>query len=181
MGRAVAGSDPAGAVSGSGALGRSRSWMPIGREVCWIGGSRDNLRIASRNWSARFLLMARAQRFTLARNRREPGALAGIQSEEPRQARGSVGSEPSVGARPRLAPPTASGPAAMLSKLLPANEHPLERALRVLLGLGLLSLVFLGPKTPWGWIGLVPLATGLLGSCPLYTLLGISTCPLKRT
>ena len=66
-----------------------------------------------------------------------------------------------------------------MSKLLPANEHPLERGLRVLLGIGLLSLAFVGPRTPWGYLGLVPLATGLLGSCPLYTLLGLSTCPVK--
>lgn len=65
--------------------------------------------------------------------------------------------------------------------LLPKNEHPIERILRVAVGVALLSLVFVGPKTPWGWIGLVPIATGLLGSCPLYTLFGLSTCPLKRT
>ncbi len=67
----------------------------------------------------------------------------------------------------------------MLSRLLAVNEHPLERVLRVVLGLGLLAIVFVGPKTPWGWIGLVPLATGLIGSCPLYTLFGFSTCPLS--
>jgi len=66
----------------------------------------------------------------------------------------------------------------MLSRLLAVNEHPIERALRVVLGLGLLALVFVGPKTPWGWIGLVPLATGLIGSCPLYSLFGLSTCPI---
>ena len=66
-----------------------------------------------------------------------------------------------------------------MSKLLPSNEHPLERVLRVILGLGLLSLAFIGPKTSWGYLGLVPLATGLLGSCPLYTLLGLSTCSVK--
>jgi len=54
-----------------------------------------------------------------------------------------------------------------------------ERGLRVILGLGVLSLAFLGPKTPWGYLGLVPLATGLLGSCPLYTLFGWSTCSTK--
>jgi Protein of unknown function (DUF2892) len=67
----------------------------------------------------------------------------------------------------------------MLAKILPTNEHPIERALRVLVGLVLLSLVVLGPKTLWGLVGVVPLATGLLGSCPLYTLFGISTCPTK--
>ncbi len=65
----------------------------------------------------------------------------------------------------------------MSSRLLPINEHPIERAVRVLLGLGLLAIVFIGPKTPWGLIGILPLATGLLGSCPLYTLLGWNTCP----
>jgi hypothetical protein len=60
------------------------------------------------------------------------------------------------------------------------NEGTFDRALRVILGLVLLSLVFLGPQTPWGWIGLVPLATGLIGWCPLYTLLGIRTCPMQK-
>lgn len=64
--------------------------------------------------------------------------------------------------------------------LMPRNEHPIERGARVALGLGLLAIVFVGPHTPWGWIGLVPLATGLLGTCPIYTLLGISTCPAKQ-
>ncbi|MGE0442897.1 MAG: DUF2892 domain-containing protein [Gemmatimonadales bacterium] len=68
----------------------------------------------------------------------------------------------------------------MAANLLPRNEHPIERGLRVLVGLGLLAMVFVGPKTPWGWLGIVPLATGLIGSCPLYTLLGINTCPLDR-
>lgn len=67
-----------------------------------------------------------------------------------------------------------------MKSLLPANEHPIERALRVVLGLAVLSLVFVGPKTPWAWLGLIPLATGLLGSCPLYTLFGISTCSTKQ-
>ncbi len=69
----------------------------------------------------------------------------------------------------------------MASKALPTNEHNIERAVRVLLGIGLLSLVFVGPKTLWGLIGIIPLATGLIGSCPLYTVLGISTCPMKKS
>lgn len=64
----------------------------------------------------------------------------------------------------------------MLDKLLPKNEHTLDRAVRVVLGLALLSLAFVGPHAWWGWLGLVPLATGLLGSCPLYTLMGVSSC-----
>lgn len=69
----------------------------------------------------------------------------------------------------------------MLAKILPNNEHPMERVARVVVGLVLLALVFVGPQTPWGLIGVVPLLTGLLGSCPIYTLLGMSTCPVKRS
>lgn len=60
--------------------------------------------------------------------------------------------------------------------MLPVNEHPIDRILRVALGLVLLSLAFVGPATPWGWLGLVPLLTGLVGSCPLYTAVGLRTC-----
>ena len=67
----------------------------------------------------------------------------------------------------------------MSSSLLPKNEHPVERVVRVVAGLGLLSLVFVGPKTMWGLLGIVPILTGALGSCPLYTLFGFSTCPTK--
>ncbi len=66
-----------------------------------------------------------------------------------------------------------------MANLMPTNEHPVERVLRVILGLGLLALAFVGPKTPWGYLGIVLLATGLLGTCPLYTLFGWSTCPVK--
>jgi hypothetical protein len=60
------------------------------------------------------------------------------------------------------------------------NEGTVDRVLRVIGGAALLSLVFVGPETPWGWIGVVPLVTGLLGNCPVYSLLGISTCPVKQ-
>jgi hypothetical protein len=59
------------------------------------------------------------------------------------------------------------------------NEGTVDRTLRVVLGLAVLSLAFIGPRTPWGYIGLVPLLTGAVGMCPLYTLLGFSTCPAK--
>lgn len=65
--------------------------------------------------------------------------------------------------------------------LLPTNENPIERIARVALGIGLLSIAFVGPATPWGWLGLLPLVTGLLGSCPLYTVLGFSTCKVKTS
>ncbi len=67
----------------------------------------------------------------------------------------------------------------MSDKLLKRNEGSLDRGLRVVMGIGLLSLVFVGPQTLWGLIGLVPLITGLFGSCPIYSLLGWRTCPLK--
>ena len=56
------------------------------------------------------------------------------------------------------------------------NIHNVERVIRVVLGLAVLSLVFVGPQTLWGLIGLLPIATGLIGWCPPYQLLGISTC-----
>jgi len=55
------------------------------------------------------------------------------------------------------------------------NEGPLDRILRVIVGLVVLSLVFVGPKTAWGYLGVIPLLTGLVGFCPLYALLRIST------
>lgn len=58
-----------------------------------------------------------------------------------------------------------------------ANVGNIDRTLRIVLGLVLLSLVVVGPKTLWGLLGLVPLATGLMRFCPVYPLLGISTCP----
>lgn len=60
------------------------------------------------------------------------------------------------------------------------NEGTIDRVLRVVAGAALVSLVFVGPQTAWGWIGVVPLVTGLLGNCPVYSLLGISTCPVKQ-
>jgi hypothetical protein len=67
-----------------------------------------------------------------------------------------------------------------MASFLSRNEHPIERVVRVALGLGLISIAFVGPQTPWGWLGVIPLATGLIGSCPLYTVLGINTCPLAK-
>ena len=59
------------------------------------------------------------------------------------------------------------------------NEGAVDRAGRVVLGLALLGLVFFGPHTPWGWVGLVPLATGVVGVCPLYAPFRLSTCARK--
>jgi hypothetical protein len=61
----------------------------------------------------------------------------------------------------------------------PRNEGNIDRVLRVIIGLAVISLVFAGPKTPWAWVGAIPLVTGLIGRCPLYSLLGINTCGIR--
>jgi len=63
---------------------------------------------------------------------------------------------------------------------MPINEGAIDRVLRVILGLAILSLAFFGPQSTWAWLGLVPLLTGLAGFCPAYALLGIRTCPANR-
>lgn len=68
-----------------------------------------------------------------------------------------------------------------MSKLFPRNEHTIDRGIRIVAGVGLLSLLAVGPVPGWGLaglIGLVPLVTGAIGSCPIYTVLGISSCPM---
>jgi len=60
------------------------------------------------------------------------------------------------------------------------NIHPIERVVRVIAGIVLISLAFVGPANKWFLLGLIPLATGLSGWCPPYALLGISTCPRKN-
>lgn len=67
-----------------------------------------------------------------------------------------------------------------MSKLFPVNEHPVERGLRVVLGLSLVGLAAAGTIGAWGYVGALPILTGLFGSCPLYTVLGFSTCPVKE-
>jgi hypothetical protein len=59
------------------------------------------------------------------------------------------------------------------------NVGGIDRVLRILVGLALISLVFVGPKVIWGWVGLVPLLTGIFRFCPAYKLLGLNTCPTK--
>jgi hypothetical protein len=59
------------------------------------------------------------------------------------------------------------------------NEGGLDRGLRIIAGLVLIALTLTGTIGLWGWIGLLPIATGLIGWCPAYTLLGINTCSLK--
>lgn len=56
------------------------------------------------------------------------------------------------------------------------NVGGFDRFVRLLLGMALLTLIFVGPKTLWGLIGLAPLLTGAFRTCPLYRLVGINTC-----
>jgi hypothetical protein len=55
------------------------------------------------------------------------------------------------------------------------NVGTVDRTIRIVLGLALIAMVFVGPKTPWGWIGIVPLLTGVVSWCALYQVLGIRT------
>lgn len=62
-----------------------------------------------------------------------------------------------------------------------SNVGSIDRVLRVVLGVVLIALTLMGTIGAWGWIGLVPLATAALGFCPLYSVLGFSTCPMKKS
>lgn len=61
-----------------------------------------------------------------------------------------------------------------------ANVGGIDRVLRIVAGLVLIALALTGTIGVWGWIGVVPLATGLIGWCPAYPLLGMSTCKVKN-
>jgi hypothetical protein len=60
------------------------------------------------------------------------------------------------------------------------NEGTLDRGLRIAAGLALIGMAVMGVVGPWGYIGVVPLLTGAIGMCPLYTVLGINTCAVRR-
>ena len=64
------------------------------------------------------------------------------------------------------------------------NVGTIDRVIRALIGIAALVAFFMLPDAGWRWwllIGIVPLATAMIGSCPIYSILGLSTCPLKRT
>ena len=60
------------------------------------------------------------------------------------------------------------------------NVGGIDRILRILVGLGLVAWAALLGGPVWAWIGIVPLATGAIGFCPLYPILGMNTCPMKK-
>ena len=68
----------------------------------------------------------------------------------------------------------------MLNTLLPRNEHIADRVFRVVIGIIAIAMVFVGPKTAWGLLGLIPLVTGLVGSCPIYRIIGRGTCAIAQ-
>lgn len=61
------------------------------------------------------------------------------------------------------------------------NEGTIDRVVRVTAGLGILSMAFIGPQSAWAYLGLIPIATGLVGYCPAYSILGIRTCPAPKS
>lgn len=61
-----------------------------------------------------------------------------------------------------------------------SNVGGIDRTVRIILGLALIAMTLTGTIGVWGWLGIVPLLTGLIGWCPPYALLGVSTCPMKN-
>lgn len=60
------------------------------------------------------------------------------------------------------------------------NVGGIDKILRIIVGIVLITLAVTGMIGVWGWIGVVPLLTGLFGTCPLYSMLGMNTCPMKK-
>jgi len=61
-----------------------------------------------------------------------------------------------------------------------SNVGGIDRILRIVLGLVLIALAATGTVGWWGWLGIVPLLTGLFKTCPMYALLGFDTCPMSN-
>lgn len=61
-----------------------------------------------------------------------------------------------------------------------ANVGGVDRALRIIVGIVLIGLTLAGSIGAWGWIGVLPLATGLFRMCPAYSIIGVNTCPLRK-
>ncbi len=60
------------------------------------------------------------------------------------------------------------------------NLGSIDRLIRIFVGALLIGLTLAGTIGAWGWVGVIPLVTGLIGSCPLYKIFGLSSCPLKK-
>ena len=68
-----------------------------------------------------------------------------------------------------------------MSKLLANNVGTADRIARIALGVGTISLAFVGPQSNWGFLGLIFLATAAMGTCPIYSILGMSTCKVAKS
>jgi hypothetical protein len=62
-----------------------------------------------------------------------------------------------------------------MSEGLKRNVGSVDRGVRAVVGIALIAMVFVGPQTPWGWLGLIPLATAIIGYCPPYSIFGWNT------
>ena len=71
-------------------------------------------------------------------------------------------------------------PTQLTENIMKSNVGGLDKILRIVAGLGLIGATAAGMLPVWGYIGIIPLATGLMGWCPLYPILGLSTCPIKK-
>lgn len=60
------------------------------------------------------------------------------------------------------------------------NIGTVDKIIRVLIGLALIALVFVGPQTPWGWIGVPFILIALVGVCPIYKIIGVSSCKVCK-
>jgi Protein of unknown function (DUF2892) len=60
------------------------------------------------------------------------------------------------------------------------NVGGIDRLLRIVIGIALIAMTLLGTIGPWGWVGVVPLLTAAMGSCPLYTVLGVNSCGVRK-
>lgn len=60
------------------------------------------------------------------------------------------------------------------------NVGNFDRFVRLAIGVALIAIVFVGPQTPLGWVGLIPLLSALIGFCPLYKMVGLSTCTICK-
>ncbi len=65
--------------------------------------------------------------------------------------------------------------------MMQKNIHPIERVVRVVVGIVLTTMAFIGPANPWFLLGMIPVLTGAIGWCPPYQLLGINTCKMRKT
>jgi len=65
-------------------------------------------------------------------------------------------------------------------EIMKVNVGGIDKILRIVVGIALIAMTLMGVIGAWGWVGVVPLLTGLFGVCPLYSIIGLNTCPLRK-